>query len=152
MRIIKCASGSPQDLIDAVNDKIVELGGDVVTSGCNTTDVPASQIDEEKDTITAAGRGWQYYVPDDLAVGLRSALQSGDFAASKSALLAILDWMKSEPELYDQFDFDIDDIYENVEMIDPEYDDVDEFDYELNDFYDFCDNVRIWVPIDSGAL
>ncbi len=100
---------------------------------------------------------WKYRLDKRVAKTLRDAIESEDYGAVREALKAA--WKAVYEIVNDEDIFDEDDLSEKIDDLDfldiepdasidaSEEDIEDNFNYELDDFYDFCDGVRIWIPL-----
>ena len=176
MRIIRCATGTPQDLRNAVEDRIMELEGGVVESACNTSGVPAKpeeevegeeaimggnysdKIDWSNDEMMspemfkARTTRWKYKLPKDMAYRLRSAINEDDSDLTVATLKEAVDWCYSNiPDAED--DTDLNDISDELSLYSPDSDEDEdeifaEVNYILDMFFDYCDLNRIWIDIE----
>ena len=94
---------------------------------------------------------WNHKVPDKMAKDLRKAINDDNYEVVVTRLISIYNYLQDIlPEDYDDF---IDSAIEELESLDisPDEDEMEEF-YEelnanLNNFYDFCDDLKIWIPV-----
>ena len=94
---------------------------------------------------------WNHKVPDKMAKDLRKAINDDNYEVVVTRLISIYNYLQDIlPEDHDDF---IDSAIEELESLDisPDEDEMEEF-YEelnanLNNFYDFCDDLKIWIPV-----
>lgn len=106
-------------------------------------------IDED---ILTEGK-WNHKVPDKMAKDLRKAINDDNYEVVVTRLISIYNYLQDIlPEDYDDF---IDSAIEDLEFLDvsPDADEdemeefYDELNSNLNKFYDFCDDLKIWIPV-----
>lgn len=96
---------------------------------------------------------WNHKVPDKMAKDLRKAINDDNYEVVITRLISIYNYLQDIlPEDHDDF---IDSAIEDLEFLDispdADEDEMEEF-YEelnanLNKFYDFCDDLKIWIPV-----
>ena len=96
---------------------------------------------------------WNHKVPDKMAKDLRKAINDDNYEVVITGLISIYNYLQDIlPEDHDDF---IDSAIEDLEFLDissdADEDEMEEF-YEelnanLNKFYDFCDDLKIWIPV-----
>ena len=96
---------------------------------------------------------WSHKVPDEMAKDLRKAINDDNYEVVITTLISIYNYLQDIlPEDYDDF---IDYAIEDLEFLDispdADEDEMEEFyddvNYSLDRFYDFCDDLKIWIPI-----
>lgn len=96
---------------------------------------------------------WNHKVPDKMAKDLRKAIDDDNYEVVITTLISIYNYLKDIlPEDLDDF---IDSAIEELEFLDispdADEDEMEEFYDELNanlsNFYDFCDDLKIWIPV-----
>lgn len=96
---------------------------------------------------------WNHKVPDKMAKDLRQAIDDDNYEVVITTLTSIYNYLKDIlPE--DLGDY-IDSAIEELEFLDispdADEDEMEEFYDELNanlsNFYDFCDDLKIWIPV-----
>lgn len=96
---------------------------------------------------------WNHKVPDIMAKNLRKAIDDDNYEVVITTLISIYNYLKDIlPE--DLADY-IDSAIEELEFLDispdADEDEMEEFYDELNanlsNFYDFCDDLKIWIPV-----
>lgn len=96
---------------------------------------------------------WNHKVPDKMAKDLRKAIDDDNYEVVITTLISIYNYLKDIlPEDLDDY---IDSAIEELEFLDispdADEDEMEEFYDELNanlsNFYDFCDDLKIWIPV-----
>lgn len=96
---------------------------------------------------------WSHKVPDEMAKDLRKAINDDNYEVVITTLISIYNYLQDIlPEDYDDF---IDYAIEDLEFLDispdADEDEMEEFyddvNYSLDRFYDFCDDLKIWIPV-----
>ena len=96
---------------------------------------------------------WNHKVPDIMAKNLRKAINEDNYEVVVTILISIYNYLQHIlPEDHDDF---IDSAIEDLELLDvsPDADEdemeefYDELNSNLNKFYDFCDDLKIWIPV-----
>ena len=96
---------------------------------------------------------WNHKVPDIMAKNLRKAIDDDNYEVIITTLISIYKYLKDI--LPEDLDDSIDSAIEELEFLDispdADEDEMEEF-YEelnanLNKFYDFCDDLKIWIPV-----
>ena len=96
---------------------------------------------------------WSHKVPDEMAKDLRKAINDDNYEVVITTLISIYNYLQDIlPEDYDNF---IDYAIEDLEFLDisPDADEdemeefYDDLNYNLDRFYDFCDDLKIWIPV-----
>lgn len=96
---------------------------------------------------------WNHKVPDKMAKDLRKAINDDNYEVVVTRLISIYNYLQDIlPEDYDDF---IDSAIQDLEFLDvsPDADEdemeefYDELNSNLNKFYDFCDDLKIWIPV-----
>lgn len=107
---------------------------------------------EYNESILTEGK-WSHKVPDEMAKDLRKAINDDNYEVVITTLISIYNYLQDIlPEDYDDF---IDYAIEDLEFLDitpdADEDEMEEFYDDVNSnldrFYDFCDDLKIWIPI-----
>ena len=96
---------------------------------------------------------WNHKVPDKMAKDLRQAIDDDNYEVVITTLISIYNYLKDIlPEDLDDF---IDSAIDDLEFLDispdADEDEMEEFYDDVNSnlerFYDFCDDLKIWIPV-----
>lgn len=147
--------GQLQKLLSLISPNTEEIQNGIVEASeqLNGENKIKSEYNESiNEDILTEGK-WNHKVPDKMAKDLRKAINDDNYEVVITTLISIYNYLQDIlPEDNDDF---IDSAIDDLEFLDispdADEDEMEEFyeklNFNLNRFYDFCDDLKIWIPV-----